>query len=366
MKKIAVLGAGNAGHAVSGSLALQGHEVRLFEMPAYAAKIETMLDNPTMKVYYSRTDVTKMARLALVTTDISKAVQGAEIILVTVPSFAHRPMAAALAPVLSTGQVVILLPGATGGALEFRRELSKWGVETKIKLGETATLPYATRITGPGQVDIRHTVNLLWYSALPAVDTPETLELFRTLYEQAEPLDTVLDIALNNGNPISHSTAVVLNAGRIEYAKGEYYNYAEGITPSVARVIELVDAERVAVAEALGVLAMSSQERLVKLGYTEARPTLYEQIRTSFSFMRSKGPKDLQARYLTEDVPYGLVTWASLGRQLKVDTPNMNAIIQLACALLNENYWVTGRTVESLGLAGMTAREMKRFVTVGA
>ena len=53
-------------------------------------------------------------------------------------------------------------------------------------------------------------------------------------------------------NPVVHPPGVLLNAGRIERSRGEFYFYDEGVTPGVVRAIMALDAERRAVAAALG------------------------------------------------------------------------------------------------------------------
>ena len=49
-----------------------------------------------------------------------------------------------------------------------------------------------------------------------------------------------------------HPPGVLLNAGRIERSRGEFYFYDEGVTPGVVDAIMALDAERRAVAAALG------------------------------------------------------------------------------------------------------------------
>ena len=107
--KIAVLGGGNGSFAAAGDFALGGHEVRLWRRDAeLVAQHRAAGSTIIVKDVNGRHE----ARLALVTTDISAAVAGAELILCPAPAFAQADIARQLAPHLVDGQVVFLPPEA--------------------------------------------------------------------------------------------------------------------------------------------------------------------------------------------------------------------------------------------------------------
>jgi len=56
---------------------------------------------------------------------------------------------------------------------------------------------------------------------------------------------------------------------------------------------------------------------------------------------------------------------ASLGDMLGVPTPTIKAIIHLANIVHRCNYWESGRTVERLGIAGFSVKEIIRLVMEG-
>jgi opine dehydrogenase len=74
-------------------------------------------------------------------------------------------------------------------------------------------------------------------------------------------------------------------------------------------------------------------------------------------------PESLQHRYVTEDIPFGLVTLASLARQLGIPVPGMEAIVNIASMANGVDYWKTGRTAETLGLSGMDVAELIDYTT---
>ena len=125
-----------------------------------------------------------------------------------------------------------------------------------------------------------------------------------------------------------------------------------------------MDAERVKVAEALGFRAMSAREWLY-IAYDAAGRTLHEAMRANRGYDGIKAPKTVYNRYISEDVPMSLVPLASLGRQAGVDTPTIDSVIHLCSVLHGVDYWTEGRTVESLGLAGMSLKQIRRFILEG-
>jgi len=70
-------------------------------------------------------------------------------------------------------------------------------------------------------------------------------------------------------------------------------------------------------------------------------------------------------RYISEDVPYGIVMFASLGRLLGVPTPICDGIINILSAVKQVDYWMDGRTVESLGIGGLDRHQLMHYLETG-
>ena len=64
---------------------------------------------------------------------------------------------------------------------------------------------------------------------------------------------------------------------------------------------------------------------------------------------RAKGPVVVDSRYISEDVPQGLVMLESIGQHLGVATPVCTALIEIATAALGRDLRAEGRTLETLG-----------------
>jgi opine dehydrogenase len=361
---IAVMGSGPGACAVAAETALAGHEVTLFDLPEFAQGVQAIKKAGGVQKVGGRRE--GFAKLKQATTDIRQAIEDAELIMPVVPTYAHKVFAQVLAPHLSEDQMIILNPGSTGGGLEFVRSLRESGYRREIRIAETSTLPYGARLIEPGKVRVFLEVKELYFAAFPAKKNEEFFWIFKEIYPNIRAMSNVLETGLNNGNPVSHPAAAILNAGRIEYTAGDYYHYREGITPSVARVMEGIDRERLNLCKEMGFSEIPTLERLYSLGYTDRKGNLYEAYRNSKVFAPMKAPADLQGRFISEDIPYGLVTWSSLGDMIGVATPLMKAIIMIASSLNQKNYLVEGRTVEKLGLAGMGVKQLNEFLGEGA
>jgi len=263
------------------------------------------------------------------------------------------------------GMVICLAPGSCGGGLVYAKIFHDAGVYDKVRLCEMSTLPFATRKVDDKTVRVLLETQKIYFAAFPAKYNQEMYDLVKQLYPAIVLFEDVLETALNNGNIDSHPTPVVLNAGKIEYY-GKHFHYREGITPSVARVNYAINKERQALCEAFGYQKIDILQRLVETGYCKPADNLYDMYQTSEGiFLDIEGPNDLNGRYLTEDAPCSLVFCANLAKAVGVATPLMDSVTNIASALKDENYWETGRTLDKLGLDGMTKDEIKAFLQEG-
>jgi opine dehydrogenase len=303
-------------------------------------------------------------KLAKVTSDIGEAVKHADVIHVVLPSSAHGDIARGCAPHLKNGQIVILHPGRTCGALEFVKVIRDQGCKTDVTVAEAETFIYASRSDGPAQARIFRIKEAVPLAALPAVCTQHVLEIIHEAYPQFIDGVNVLNTGLNNMGAIFHPALTLLNAGWIEATHGDYQFYIDGVTPSVARVLEVLDRERVTVASALGIRARTALEWL-KMAYDTEGADLHEAIHNQPGYYGIKAPPTLNHRYIFEDVPMSLVPIASLGMRYGVSVRAMESIIRLGSIIHRTDYWRRGRTVEKLGLERWSVHELTCFVQEG-
>jgi opine dehydrogenase len=346
---VAIVGTGIGGTEMAGYLGLHGTRVRVHDIRKEA--VDGIRDRGGLEVSGIESGFAPVERA---TTDLAEAVDGATLIAVTTVNNDHRAVARQLAPRLGDGQVVALIPGYVGGSFEFRRALATAGCRAAIKLGEMDNFPFTGAVLGPAAVRVASLKRQLQVAALPAVDGAAVLDLVKRALPPATLARNVLQTALATMNPILHVPGMLGNQGRLD-AGERFQFYGTGITPSVARVVEALDAERVALARAFGVDVPTVRGWLART-YGLEGPELYPLIQRLHHeiFKDSPAPGALDARYVTEDVPYGLVPIAELGRLAGVPTPVAHALAVLASAALGRDFMTEGRTLARMGLEGRT------------
>jgi opine dehydrogenase len=354
LSKIAILGAGHGGLAMAGHLALMGHKVNLFNRGE--DRLWGVKSSGTIEL---TGEVEGFGEINLATTNMKEAIDGVDLIMIVVPAYGHRWMAEQMAPHLVDGQIIVLHPGRTFGAIEFKQILNRLGVGKDVIVAEAQTFIYASRATGPSQVHIFRIKHSIPVASLRAHLIPKVISSLRRYYPQFVPGDNVFKTSFENIGSVFHPALCILNSGWIEH-EIDFQFYHEGATPAVTRVLEKVDQERVNVAEALGIRAISARQWLY-MAYSSAGNTLYEAMRKNPGYRGILAPRSLKVRYMEEDIPCSLVPIASIGKMLNINTDTINSIIKLGSSLNDCDYWSNGRTVENLGILGMTVRDLRLF-----
>jgi len=354
-----VLGAGNGGLAMAAHLVLKGFEVKLYNRSQ--PRLNPVIARGGIEI---TGQVEGFAPISVATTDPEEAIKNVDVLMVVVPANGHRFIAQKVATYLEDGQIVLLNPGRTGGAIEFRNVLREEGCRADVIVAEAQTFIYASRALNPAQVHIYRIKNSIPVAALPKTDTDKSLQLIRQAFPEFVKAENVLKTSLDNIGSVFHPALTILNAARIENKRGEFQYYIEGNSPTVSRILEAIDRERLDVAKALKVNAISAVEWL-EVAYDATGSNLFEAMQNNSGYYGINAPPTLQTRYITEDVPMSLVPIASLGEKFQVEVPTILAIIHLACVLHQTDYWEQGRTVEKLGIQDLTADQLLMLVEHG-
>jgi opine dehydrogenase len=347
---VAIVGTGVGGTELAAYLGLHGGRVRAHDVRPEA--IEGIRKRGGLDVSGVASGFAPVERA---TTDLAEAVDGATLIAVTTVANHHHAVATSLAPLLRDGQTICLMQGYVGGALAFRRSLDRSGCRASVKLGEMDNFPFTGAILGPAAMRLASVKRRVQVAALPASDGPAVVETVRQVLPPAALATNVFQTAFATVNPTLHVPGMLGNQGRLDAGERFQY-YGAGITPSVARVTEALDRERVALARAFGVEVPTMQEWLAESYGVRGSGSLYELIQQLQRdvFKDSPAPASLDARYVTEDVPFGLVPSAELGRLAGVPTPISDALIAIASVALARDFNREGRTLERMGLAGLS------------
>ncbi len=360
-RTVAVLGGGAGARAAAAELALEGWTVRLWDLPEFIGEMADLTGEHRVELHG---EVEGRAELEAVTDDIDEACAGASLILIVTQAAAHRPIAEELARAITYDQRVVVMPGSTGGALEVAEVIrDERGFAPTV--AETATLPYAARLHGPHGVKIIHHVRLVKLASLPPAETRSLVRLLKPVFPGLTAAENVLETSLSNGNPVIHPAVMLLNAAWIERVEDGWEFYSEGVTPAVARLIEAVDEERLALGAAMGLELMPEPEMSVEQGYSRVADYLVA-YRDGPGFQSLGGPQNLEHRYLTEDVAYGMVTWLQFGQVFGVAMPVMESMVQITAVLLGCSYRPdAARGLKELGLAGLSAEELLAHCCAG-
>jgi opine dehydrogenase len=345
---------------VAADLTLKGLSVNMFEMEQFASSMQKVFD--TGEIEMTGVAGQGKAKLDLVTTDLAAAIRDVEVIFIILPGFTISTYAKLLAPHLTENQMVIIMPG-TLAALEFRQTLRASGNLKEILTAEVGGLPFATRLIAPGKVQTFHIRAVCPLAAVPGNQGPVVFEKISGLYPFALK-KTVIETGMGHLTPLLHPAGCLLNAGRIERSHGEFYMYEEGMTPSVVRVIEALDRERIQIGKRLGIDLPTGVDMMVESAYGP-RGTLWESLNGSAGLTPVKGPPSLNSRYVTEDIPYGLVAWASLGDAVGVDTPVMDSLVEIGGVIMGKNCWREGRNLKKMGIDGLDLKQIKVFLESG-
>ena len=302
-----------------------------------------------------------VGRLNSITTDIHKAVQGATIIMVVTTANSHAEIATKIAGDLKDEQIVILNPGRTGGALEFRNALNAAGNKAHVYVSEAQTLIYACRLVEVGTVNIIGIKEKVLISSVPANDIQFVLNNITPAFPCFCAAENVLRTSLENVGAILHPCVLLFNAATIE-RNSEFWFYRD-TTPQIASFIERFDMERLAVGKAYGVDLLSVNE-WINYAYPGTKGgTLCERMRNNPAYHDIKSPSTIFTRQLTEDIPTGVLPIIELGRVAGVPTPLMHSMVNICGALLGINFYTTGRTLKKLGLSGMSQNDIIKYLS---
>ncbi len=353
---IAILGAGAGGTATAFDFAFHGHDVRLFDFPEFPDNVAGIAEQGGI---HAEGDIAGFAEVGLAGHDLEATLHGADLVFVVGPAYSTEPFGEAVKGRLSSGQTVIVSPGSCGGALAFKAAAGLGIEDETIRVAETSTLHYAVRLTEPGKIRVFLKLkagNLL--AALPGAATSAVLETVADVYPGMEAADSIVQTTLQNANPIIHPAVTLANAARIDTAGVDFLFYEEGVSDATGRLIEALDRERIAIGEALGVTVRPDPVMGMRQGYMLA-DNYGEAYRNAPGFRGISAQPRLDHRYLNEDVGYGLVFMAALGRQVNVATPTIDAVVRLTSVLMHRDYaGEARRTPATLGIAGMTAAEI--------
>ena len=354
---ITVIGAGNCGQAMTAHLISSGYKIKLHDINAET--INSIKKNGIV----SKGVIEGIFHPEIASTNIEKALNKADVILIAVPASSHKFLAKTCAPFLKDNQIIILNPGRTFGALEFLSTVRKIN-DINITVAETQTALYTARLYDTNKVEIITLKQKVSIASIPADKTDSIIEIFKDVYPQFIAAPNTLTTSFNNIGALLHPVPTLFNIGWIE-KKGVFFKYYyDSISPTIAKFLEKIDDERINIAKELGVNAVSLKDWLCSSYKIEA-DSLYEAFQKNTFYSTIDAPKTINHRYIFEDVPTGLVPLESTGEKLGLPVNNIKIIIDQASALLDYDFRANGRTLRNLGLGAVGISGLKSIISTG-
>ena len=363
VETVAIVGAGIGGIYLAAKLGLAGCKLRLHDIDD--ARLADVRAFGGLDIEGERGGFAAVERA---TNDLRSAVDGADMIILVTGGNAQAAAARSLAPLLQDGQGILLVQGNTGGSLLVRRALDEAGCLADVAVAEMDNYPYSCRRLAPTRIRPIVAKRWLQIATFPGNRIARVHGRLARLFPQAVAAPNPLYTGFTSANAMLHVANCVGNAARIEGGDG-YKFYAEGVTPAVARLHQAIDAERVAVAAALGASVPTLEEWFDRV-YGVREASLVETCRrltynSDGPYQATGTPVSLDHKFITEDVPTGLIPMSALGVAAGMPTPAIDALVEIARRMTGRDFAAEARTLARLGLSGMAASEIGRVMNEG-
>ncbi|MFC7400633.1 NAD/NADP octopine/nopaline dehydrogenase family protein [Chelatococcus sp. GCM10030263] len=354
--RIAIIGAGGIGRGYAVLLAREGH-APVFWSPTGAAEADFAGGKPL-----TATGILPGELSVPVAASSAEAIDGAEVVIIAVTANGFRRVMEAIAPQLAAGQTVIVSAHCSFAALYLAKLLAERGLELPIVAWSTTAV--TARKSGPTGVHISGVRSQVDIAAVPKRLETEGLAACRALFGDRFALrDDVLAIMLSNLNPPAHMANMLGNLTRAE--KGEDWPNYGSITPAVGRIVEAMDRERLALAAAFGLTVRTVQDHYALSFGVEPGPVSDMAQAVYRKRPELLGPKSLDTRFITEDVPFGLLPLERLGAIAGVPMPLHQAGIELFSAISARGFRAENDLLPLLDLDGLSAVEVHRLAREG-
>lgn len=322
--KFLVYGAGNTGHALAAYLADKKADVVLYTRDPVKAEA---INNKGITAEGDLEGTYNVAATAC----LESAVRDADCIIVMTQAGAHRAAAEAMLPYVRKGQTVLVF-NSNWGALEFKQVFGPKADD--VTIAETGAQLFVASMPEPCRVrlSIKAKVTL---AACDKAKTQPLVDMLSPWFPQLEASSSILETTLGTTNPVIHVPVTIMNAARAE--KGDHFLfYADGVSRAVVELILKLDRERMAVAKALGVDTADVLSGINSF-WPQKHDDLYDALTLNPSYQRSVGPKKLDHRFLSEDIPFGIAPISEIGRVIGIPTPDTDALLSYLRLFLPES-----------------------------
>ncbi len=298
-----------------------------------------------------------------IATELETALSNADAVMLAVPANAHSVVIDSVVPYLRASQLVILWAQSSLSALYLSKRCAQRDIVVPIAMWSGPLI--GARRTGDHQVTVSTIRPRIGVAALPHRLDPEAVARCVSFFGSRFVTSPVLDVVLSNVNPVMHLPQALCNLTRIE--RGEIWSAMGNTTASVARLIDALDAERLRVAESLGVAVLTLPQFLHRsfpglplTSIDQQAPTLAARLLAA-----GDGPRSLQTRFIDEDIPFGAVTIEVLAQVAGLRVPLHCACIDVFESLLKRDFRRENTMINDLHLLSRTKSDLLRILSEG-
>lgn len=356
--RIAILGTGNAGCALSAKFAKDGHQVNLIKTSQSIHQENFDVIEKNQGIWLHDLDGSKeFINLNLITRDVEIGLQNIEMIIVLVQSIYHKDVMSKIDNLIpATCKIIFTIPGNLG-SLYLYNELGD-----KYIYAEGESTPYDARIIEPGTVKILFKNRRNAVSFLPKSKSNEGLHYISKLVDTYKyKRNNLVESALHNPNLVVHTVGVIMSASRIEMMQGEFWMYKESFSPAIWNLINDLDKEKNSVIEAFQGESISYLEACKFRNADDLSQDASEVFKSYAENGGPKGPDSLSSRYLYEDVANGLCLLSLFGEKLNIPTPVCDSLITIASSLVSFDFKANARSLSELHLEHLNSDELIEF-----
>ena len=368
MKRVTIIGGGNGGLTAAYHFTKVGNSVCLYDSMEYSENIFGVINRGNSiealgDVEGVECDIAGTERVDKITTSIEEAMSYSRVVVLIVPSYAQEVIFEKIYPYLDD-HIVVTMPG-NFASLVYNKLLKDRGVERKAVFVDAISIPWACRIECEGGVAIYGTKTHLPVGVFPGEEGKKVVAELEEIFPlPLKLLDNVAAAGIENINFGGHPLLSVLNMGIMENFNGEFNYYRDTCSIATSRAVEVMEGERVALGEKMGLEITPELEAMNSL-YNTDYISVYELNRSSSAHSKIGAPSNSHHRYITEDVPYLVVPCYSFAERLGIKVPMMYSCITIAGAYNGRNYFEEGRTLGKMGLEEMNREEMMNYLQQG-
>ncbi len=350
--KVTVIGGGGTAIFMATYLTIQGHEVTICDEEWHGTRLKAIQEAGNEMNLIGNCG-TGHAVIHEITFDVEKALKNAEVVLISAMAKRHESISDWIAPYLREGQTVCFSAGNCA-SITLKKKLG----DKKVVVGEMQGNIGPCRLVDTTTVTCAFPYAEKPVAAFPACDNDALVAGLSKVYP-CHAIKNVFQATLSSPNVSIHLAGTLMNTSKME-TMNDFRLYQDGMSPSVATVIDAVENERESVMDKMGYQRTRAVGQIYSLLEYPKHPELAQ-------FRVLSGPvKGVHDRYVIEDAHAGNSLLLSIAKNFGIKTPVVEALLTLASVLNdNEDFYAGGLTLENLGLAEKSVEEINNYLETG-